>query len=164
MRNGKQPAVIGAGLHLNLHRQYFDAIAGGTKKTEYRTRTPYWRTRLEGRRYNLIKFRNGYATRAPEMLVEFAGLRRHGRGANALYAIRLGRIRKLTRWRSQFPSLPRATAAAFFSAHFPLGVVKGPTVRPDHFNKLTWPTNSFLPSPLAPRAFTLLCRLCGMVM
>jgi len=42
----------------------------------------------------------GYATRAPEMLVEFAGLRRQGRGAKAQYAIRLGRILKLTRWRA----------------------------------------------------------------
>ena len=85
-------------LHLNLHREFFAAIAAGTKTTEYRARTPYWRTRLEGRRYDLIKFRNGYATRAPEMLVEFAGLRRQGRGAKAQYAIRLGRILKLTRW------------------------------------------------------------------
>ena len=87
-------------LHLNLHREFFAAIAARTKKTEYRARTPYWRTRLEGRRYDLIKFRNGYATDAPEMLVEFAGLRRQGRGAKALYAIRLGRILKITRWRT----------------------------------------------------------------
>lgn len=74
-------------LHLNLHREFFAAIAAGTRNTEYRTRTPYWRTRLEGRHYDLIKFRNGYATRAPEMVVKFAGLRRQGCGANALYAI-----------------------------------------------------------------------------
>jgi hypothetical protein len=85
-------------LHLNLHREFFAAIAAGTKRTEYRTRTPYWRTRLEGRHYNVIKFRNGYATRAPEMIVKFAGLRRQGRGANACYAIRLGRILKISRW------------------------------------------------------------------
>jgi hypothetical protein len=93
-------AISSSTLHLNLHREFFAAIAARTKKTEYRSRTPYWRTRLEGRRYDLIKFRNGYATRAPEMLVEFAGLRRQGRGTNALYAIRLGRILKITRWRA----------------------------------------------------------------
>jgi hypothetical protein len=87
-------------LHLNLHRESFAAIAARTKKTEYRSRTPYWRTRLEGRRYDLIKFRNAYATKAPEMLVEFTGLRRQGRGPKALYAIRLGRILQLTRWRA----------------------------------------------------------------
>ena len=92
----KRPLV----LRLNLHREFFAAIAAGTKKTEYREFKPYWQTRLEGRHYDLIQFRNGYATRAPEMLVEFAGLRRQGRGASARYAIRLGRIRKLTRWRA----------------------------------------------------------------
>ena len=70
-------------LHLKLHRKFFAAIAAGTKKTEYRARTPYWRTRPESRRYGLIKFRNGYATRAPERFVKFAGLRRQGRGARA---------------------------------------------------------------------------------
>jgi hypothetical protein len=81
----KAPSI----LHPNLHPQFFAAIAARTKKTECRSRTPYWRARLEGRRYDLIKFRNGYATRAPEMIVEFAGLRRQGRGPNAKYANRL---------------------------------------------------------------------------
>ncbi len=85
-------------LRLNLHREFFAAIAAGTKKTEYREIKPYWQTRLEGRHFDLIHFRNGYATNAPEMLVEFAGLRRQRRGVNAKYAIRLGRILKLTRW------------------------------------------------------------------
>jgi hypothetical protein len=44
-------------------------------------------------------FRNGYATRGPEMLVEFRGLRRYGKGRNAYYAIRLGRILKIKRWK-----------------------------------------------------------------
>jgi hypothetical protein len=90
----KRPSI----LRLTLHRRFFAAIAAGTKKTEYRDFKPYWQTWLEGRHYDLIHFRNGYATRAPEMLVKFAGLRRQGRGANAKYAIRLGRILKLTRW------------------------------------------------------------------
>jgi hypothetical protein len=33
------------------------------------------------------------------MLVEFRGLRRYGKGRNAYYAIRLGRIVKLQRWK-----------------------------------------------------------------
>jgi hypothetical protein len=59
-------------LHLNLHREFFDAIATGRKKIEYRRRSPYWRARLEGRKYDMILFRNGYASSPPEMLVEFA--------------------------------------------------------------------------------------------
>jgi hypothetical protein len=53
-------------LHLNLHREYFAAIAAKTKRTEYRRRTPDWKTRLENRKYDAISFRNGYATDALE--------------------------------------------------------------------------------------------------
>jgi hypothetical protein len=35
---------------------------------------------------------------APEMLVEFRGLRRYGHGRNAYYAIRLGKILRIRRW------------------------------------------------------------------
>jgi hypothetical protein len=82
-------------LHLNLHREFFAAIAAGTKYIEYRKRTPYWRKRLEGRKYDVIKFRNGYATNAPEMLVEFRGVRKRGR----TYEILLGRILQIKRWK-----------------------------------------------------------------
>jgi hypothetical protein len=92
----KDPAI----LHLNLHRQFFAAIAAKTKRIEYRAQTPYWKKRLEDRHYDVIHFRNGYATRAPEMLVEFRGLRRYGKGRNAYYAIQLGCILKITRWRA----------------------------------------------------------------
>jgi hypothetical protein len=85
-------------LHLNLHREFFSQIAAGTKRTEYRDQTPYWRGRLEGRHYDVIQFRNGYATKAPEMLVEFWGVRKDGKGRNGYYAIRLGRILKIKRW------------------------------------------------------------------
>lgn len=87
-------------LHLNLHREFFAAVAAKTKRIEYRRQTPYWRARLERRHYDLIQFRNGYATSAPEMLVEFRGLRRYGKGANAYYAIRLGHVLKLKRWKT----------------------------------------------------------------
>ncbi len=86
-------------LHLNLRREFFATIAAKQKRIEYRAQTPYWKKRLEGRQYDLIQFRNGYATKAPEMLVEFRGLRRYGKGRNAYYAIRLGRILKIQRWK-----------------------------------------------------------------
>ena len=63
-------------LHLNLHREFFAQIVERTKRIEYRRRTPYWRRRLEGRHYDVIQFRNGYATKAPEMQVEFLGVRK----------------------------------------------------------------------------------------
>jgi hypothetical protein len=88
-------------LHLNLHREWFAAIADGSKTIEYRDRTPYWKRRLEGRTYDVIQFRNGYATKAPELLVEFRGVRRIRKGGRPVYAIRLGRVLKIRRWRRQ---------------------------------------------------------------
>ncbi len=41
-------------------------IAAKTKRIEYRDQTPYWKKRLEDRHYEVIHFRNGYATKAPE--------------------------------------------------------------------------------------------------
>jgi hypothetical protein len=85
-------------LHLNLHREFFAAIASKQKRIEYRKRSLYWRKRLVDRKYDMILFRNGYAKDAPEMHVEFRGLRRYGKGRTAYYAIRLGRILKIRRW------------------------------------------------------------------
>ncbi len=82
-------------LHLNLHREFFGDIVAGIKRIEYRKQTSYWKKRLEGRRYDVIKFRNGYATNAPEMIVQFRGMRKRGRN----YEILLGRILKIKRWK-----------------------------------------------------------------
>ena len=60
-------------LHLNLHREFFAAIANKRKRVDYRRQSRYWRKRLEERKYDAILFRNGYAKHAPEMLVEFRG-------------------------------------------------------------------------------------------
>ena len=54
-------------------------------------------------KYDAILFRNGYAKDAPEMLVEFRGLRRYGKGHTAYYAISLGRILKIKRWPKGHP-------------------------------------------------------------
>jgi len=99
MNARKSPRAKPAMLHLNLLREFFAQIAEGTKRIEYRSRTPYWRTRLEGRRYDVIQFRNGYATKAPEMQVEFLGIRKVKKWGRRFYAIRLGRILKIKRWR-----------------------------------------------------------------
>ncbi|AGK57021.1 hypothetical protein HYPDE_26703 [Hyphomicrobium denitrificans 1NES1] len=81
-------------LQLNLHREFFEAIAKGTKHGEYRDRTDYWKTRLEGREYDFIRFRNGYGPNVPEMDVQWKGVEKR-RGC---YAIRLGKILSLKRW------------------------------------------------------------------
>lgn len=86
-------------LHLNLHREFFSQIAAGKKRVEYRSQTPYWKTRLENRSYDVIQFRNGYATDAPEMQVEFLGVRRTTKDGKKVYAVRLGEILKIKRWK-----------------------------------------------------------------
>ena len=88
-------------LHLNLHREYFDLIATGRKKTEYRECTPYWRRRLEGRDYDVIIFRNGYATKAPVMEVEYVAKGFRVIEGKKEYAIRLGEIFKISNYRPQ---------------------------------------------------------------
>ena len=98
-------------LHLTQHREWFAAVAARKLHTEYRDHTPYWRRQLEGRKYDFVQFRIGYATTAPEMLVEFRGLRRYGKGRNAYYAIRLGRILKIKRWPRKRPSASRGRPA-----------------------------------------------------
>ena len=57
-------------LHLTLKKKWFDMIASGEKKEEYREVKPYWNKRLDGKEFDAIKFRNGYAKDSPEMLVE----------------------------------------------------------------------------------------------
>ena len=75
-------------LHLNLYRKYFDAILSGSKTIEYRDITPYWSKRLEGKHYDVIKFRNGYAKVAPEMIVQYKGIDID----KGKYAIHLGKV------------------------------------------------------------------------
>jgi hypothetical protein len=82
-------------LHLTLEREWFDDIAKGVKNEEYRDRKDYWKTRLERRSYDIVRFRNGYATDAPEMDVEFLGVDKR----KDCYAIRLGKILRIERWR-----------------------------------------------------------------
>ena len=83
-------------LHLNLYRKYFDAIVNGTKTIEYRDKTDYWKKRIEGREYDIIKFRNGYAKDAPTMLVEY-----NGYDITDRYEIKLGNILGVDKWQKQ---------------------------------------------------------------
>jgi hypothetical protein len=75
-------------LQLNLHRRYFCAILDGTKKTEFRERTDYWENRLTKKTYTHVRFRNGYQTVAPEMVVELKRIET----ARSEYRLHLGKI------------------------------------------------------------------------
>jgi hypothetical protein len=73
-------------------------IASGEKKEEYREIKPYWTTRLIDRRYEYIKFRNGYSKDAPTITVRYMGLsigpgnKDWGAPDSEVYRIKLGAI------------------------------------------------------------------------
>lgn len=57
-------------LCLTLKKKWFDLIKQGIKTEEYREIKPYWETRLSGRHYDIVKFRNGYQHNAPTIVYE----------------------------------------------------------------------------------------------
>jgi hypothetical protein len=61
-------------LHLTLKKKWFDQVASGEKTEEYRENKAYWQTRLTGRRYDEVHFRNGYEPDKPFMRVECLGI------------------------------------------------------------------------------------------
>jgi len=88
-------------LHLTLKKQWFDMIASGNKREEYREIKPYWDKRLmcaKGK-YDAICFRNGYLPTSPTLLVELKevlsglGIVEWGAPeAQPVYILRLGKI------------------------------------------------------------------------
>ncbi|MDL2189523.1 ASCH domain-containing protein [Pseudomonas sp. ChxA] len=63
-------------LTLNLIGTYFHQIKAGTKTFEFRLRTPYWRTRLEGRTYDMVRVCWGYPNKGDaerEILIPWLG-------------------------------------------------------------------------------------------
>lgn len=68
-------------LHLILKKKWFDMIASGENKEEYREIKPYWINRLQARGcvydecrdFSLIEFRNGYQNNCPTMQIEYEG-------------------------------------------------------------------------------------------
>lgn len=55
-----------ANIIFNLKKQYFDDIKNGIKKEEYRLCTPYWKKRLENKKFNKIEIRLGYPKNSEE--------------------------------------------------------------------------------------------------
>lgn len=88
----KKPSPSLGILHLDLEAEWFDKIAAGTKREEYRDFTPYWKTRLADREYDVIEFRNGYAPDARRMRVEFRGVTVKVLSGRRRFVVRLGRI------------------------------------------------------------------------
>lgn len=104
MRHETTPAVacpvdrnVRRVLHLTLKRRWFDMIASGQKREEYREIKPYWSKRLPGQDYDAVQFRNGYSATAPAMMFELLWIDR-GQGVlewgapdgQEVYILRLG--------------------------------------------------------------------------
>lgn len=63
-------------LNLTLKKIWFDKVLSGEKKEEYREIKEYWNKRLGPTiKYDTIRFRNGYAKNAPEILIELKTIR-----------------------------------------------------------------------------------------
>jgi hypothetical protein len=61
-------------LHLTLKKKWFDMIASGEKKEEYRERKPFWHRRLNFQTYDVVEFRNGYGKKVPMMRFDLKGI------------------------------------------------------------------------------------------
>jgi len=86
-------------LRLTLKKRWFDMIASGVKKEEYREIKDWIISRLHGKTYDAVEFSNGYGAHVPKVTVEYLGwgngIGRAEWGATPLkptIIIRLGRI------------------------------------------------------------------------
>jgi len=78
-------------LHLTLKKKWFDMIVSGEKKEEYREKKTYWCRRLvdgfsesekngkcysnlPAKKYDTVKFTNGYSKNAPSFIIECLGI------------------------------------------------------------------------------------------
>ena len=80
-------------LKIVIKKEYFDMIASGEKKIEYRDVSAFWESRLydkagKKRLYDKIEFINGYNKDARRMEVKYEGFNKRGN----LYHIVLGKI------------------------------------------------------------------------
>jgi hypothetical protein len=99
-------------LHLTLIREWFERIARGEKKKEYREIKPYWTKRLLKKSdiknsetltpivYDEVHFRNGYDSKCPFMRVEWKGLIIEPFQGNFCYTILLAEVLEVKNWES----------------------------------------------------------------
>ena len=90
---------MGKILNLTLKKKWFDLIASGKKKFEYREIKEYWVRRLFEeehpnplKHYDFIRFRNGYRKDCPTMDIEYDALSIKEFEGKMHYALHLGKI------------------------------------------------------------------------
>lgn len=93
-------------LNLTLKKKWFDLIASGKKKTEYREIKQYWIQRLTNwiwdhkfseKKFDEVHFRNGYRPDSPFMRVEWKGLVFRTFEGTERFAIKLGKVLEIRR-------------------------------------------------------------------
>ena len=82
-------------LKIVIKSEWFDEIASGKKKIEYRDISPFWTSRLfdkngKKRTYDQIEFINGYNADAKRMITKYEGFEKKGK----IYHIKVGKILK----------------------------------------------------------------------
>ena len=60
-------------LKLTLKKKWFDMIASGEKKEEYREIKPWIISRLAGKQYDAVEFSNGYGSSVPKVTIKYLG-------------------------------------------------------------------------------------------
>lgn len=60
-------------LYLTLSKLPFEVMLTGEKSTEYRVPSKWILSRLQGKKYDLIKFVNGYGSDKPYFIAKFRG-------------------------------------------------------------------------------------------
>ena len=96
-------------LILRLKRKWFDAIAAGYKRREFREATHYWKGRIEDRKYTSIIFRNGFGSERPTLHVHFKGWEKTHIGGCLYYALNLGDILRMDNYQVPAGAPPPAS-------------------------------------------------------
>lgn len=86
-------------LHLTLLKKWFDLIATGEKKTEYRDFSPHWIPRLAGKRFDEVHFRNGYRANSSWMRVKCNGITTNV--CTNRFEVHLGSVLEIKNWREE---------------------------------------------------------------
>lgn len=95
-------------LTMNIERRYFAEIVAGTKRIEYRRRSPFWKKRIEPLTTPFrLRLLNGMTHPIPEAVVVVNRVTRDRQGRE--YRLHLGRILAVRRWdgRAQKPRRSR---------------------------------------------------------
>ncbi len=102
-------------LHLTLKKKWFDLIAQGKKKEEYREDKPYWRNRLmekcsccsvysQLKQFDEVHFKNGYHKKCPFMRVKWKRMYQakvdFEDKEKDMFVIKLGKILEIKNWKT----------------------------------------------------------------